>query len=79
MAPLAHLLAPSSAPAALGWTVSVSLATGLCLLFLARAGWRWAGLVTAEHRAFSPPLAVAVTVRVGPGRAPLSSAGTCTG
>jgi hypothetical protein len=41
--PLAHLLAPSSAPAALGWTVSLGLATGLCLLFLARAGWRWAG------------------------------------
>jgi hypothetical protein len=174
--PLAHLLAPSSAPAALGWTVSLSLATGLCLLFLARTGWRWAGvalclvaaggalsmvvvgagpvrpdqrlrlvapnlssqltspveihvcaitsagspvalpgpgrmlavlvdgtpvgteaapvfavemtpgvhrlgveLVTAEHRAFSPPLAVAVTLRVGPGRGPLSSAGACTG
>jgi hypothetical protein len=175
--PLAHLLAPSSGPAALGWTVSLSLATGLCLLFLARSGWRWAGaalclvaaggalsmvvvaagpgrpdlrlrlvapnlsseltspveihvcgvtsgggspvalpgpgrmlavlvdgtpvstqasavfalemtpgvhrlgveLVTAEHRAFSPPLAVAVTVRVGPDRGPLSSAGACTG
>jgi hypothetical protein len=178
VAPLAHLLAPSSAPAALGWTVSLSLATGLCLLFLARTGWRWAGaalclvaaggalsmvvvaagpvrpdlrlrlvapnlssqltspvaihvcaitsggspvvalpgpgrmlavlvdgtpvgteaspafavemspgvhrlgveLVTAaEHRAFSPPLAVAVTLRVGAGSGPLSSAGACTG
>jgi hypothetical protein len=172
--PFAHLLAPSSAPAALGWTASLGLATGLCLLFLARAGWRWAGaalcllagaaglsmvvvasgsarpdqrlllmapdssveltnpveihvcaltaggspaplpgagrmlavlvddipvgtrtspvlalelppgrhrlgveLVTAEHRAFSPPLAADVTVRVGPGRGPLAAAGAC--
>jgi len=78
MAPLAHLLAPSSAPAALAEPYpsasrpGSACSSGARRLAPGRAGHR-------EHRAFSPPLAVAVTVRVGPGRAPLSSAGTCTG
>jgi hypothetical protein len=36
-------------------------------------------LVTAEHRAFSPPLAVTETLRVGHGRGPLASVGACSG
>lgn len=174
--PIAHLLAPSSAPVALGWALSLGLAAGLCLVFLGRARWRWLGvllclfgagaglsmvvvasgtvrpddrlrlvapdstsaeltspvevhvcattaagspavlpgparrlavlvdgtpvgtqaspvfamelapgvhrlgveLVTAGHRAFSPPLSVTVTVRVGAGRGPLAAAGACS-
>jgi hypothetical protein len=41
--PLAHVLPPLTAPPALEWAVSVGLASGMCLLFLATGGRRLLG------------------------------------
>jgi hypothetical protein len=41
--PLAHVLPPPAAPAWMEWAVSLGLAAGMCLVFLAGARWRRSG------------------------------------